>query len=111
MDGGQDVRYVDVLVDGPSEDSAFAWEGDKTQHVVYVGSDGNVHELWFRKGGMNPQWQYGGALNVKSNAPTATGTPSGVGFARNPPEYLKAGDVVETEIEGVGVLRNAVVRV
>ncbi|TMD37964.1 MAG: fumarylacetoacetate hydrolase family protein, partial [Chloroflexi bacterium] len=27
----------------------------------------------------------------------ATGTPSGVGFARNPPEFLKAGDVVETE--------------
>ena len=40
----------------------------------------------------------------------ATGTPSGVGFVRNPPEYLKAGDVVETEIEGVGMLRNAVVR-
>lgn len=41
----------------------------------------------------------------------ATGTPSGVGFARNPPEYLKAGDVVETEIEGVGMLRNAVVKI
>ncbi len=41
----------------------------------------------------------------------ATGTPSGVGFARNPPEYLKAGDMVETEIAGIGMLRNAVVRV
>lgn len=41
----------------------------------------------------------------------ATGTPSGVGFARNPPEFLKAGDVVETEIEGIGTLRNAVVNV
>ncbi|MFL5625028.1 MAG: fumarylacetoacetate hydrolase family protein [Ktedonobacteraceae bacterium] len=39
----------------------------------------------------------------------ATGTPSGVGFARKPPEYLKAGDVVETEIEGIGLLRNPVV--
>src|SRR2546428_774583 len=39
----------------------------------------------------------------------ATGTPSGVGFARNPPEFLKAGDVLETEIEGIGVLRNVVV--
>jgi len=36
----------------------------------------------------------------------STGTPSGVGFARNPPEYLRAGDVVETEIEGIGCLRN-----
>jgi len=39
----------------------------------------------------------------------ATGTPSGVGFARNPPEFLKAGDVMETEIEGIGILRNVVV--
>jgi 2-keto-4-pentenoate hydratase/2-oxohepta-3-ene-1,7-dioic acid hydratase in catechol pathway len=39
----------------------------------------------------------------------ATGTPSGVGFARKPPEFLKAGDVMETEIEGIGTLRNFVV--
>lgn len=39
----------------------------------------------------------------------ATGTPSGVGFARTPPEYLKAGDVMETEIEKIGVLRNRIV--
>ncbi|HZY85284.1 MAG TPA: fumarylacetoacetate hydrolase family protein [Gemmataceae bacterium] len=38
-----------------------------------------------------------------------TGTPPGVGFARKPPVYLKAGDVVEVEIEGLGVLRNPVV--
>jgi len=41
----------------------------------------------------------------------ATGTPSGVGFARNPPEFLKAGDVVETEIDGFGLMRNGVVQV
>ena len=35
-----------------------------------------------------------------------TGTPSGVGFARKPPEYLQAGDVVEAEIDGIGLLRN-----
>lgn len=39
----------------------------------------------------------------------ATGTPSGVGFARNPPEFLKAGDVMETEIDGIGLLRNEVI--
>ena len=38
-----------------------------------------------------------------------TGTPSGVGFARTPPEFLKPGDVMEMEIEGIGVLRNRVV--
>lgn len=37
-----------------------------------------------------------------------TGTPSGVGMARTPPEYLKHGDVVEVEIERIGVLTNRV---
>jgi len=37
-----------------------------------------------------------------------TGTPSGVGFTRKPPVYLRAGDVCEVEIEGIGVLRNTV---
>jgi acylpyruvate hydrolase len=39
----------------------------------------------------------------------ATGTPGGVGFARQPPVFLKDGDVVEAEIEGIGVLTNRVV--
>jgi len=38
-----------------------------------------------------------------------TGTPSGVGFARKPPLFLKAGDVCEVEVEGIGVLSNPVV--
>lgn len=41
----------------------------------------------------------------------ATGTPSGVGFARNPPEFLRAGDVVEAEIDGIGMMKNRVVQV
>ncbi len=39
----------------------------------------------------------------------ATGTPSGVGFKRNPPLFLQDGDVVEVEIESIGQLRNPVV--
>jgi 2-keto-4-pentenoate hydratase/2-oxohepta-3-ene-1,7-dioic acid hydratase in catechol pathway len=35
-----------------------------------------------------------------------TGTPSGVGFARTPPEFLSNGDIVEVEVEGIGTLRN-----
>lgn len=38
----------------------------------------------------------------------ATGTPAGVGFARTPPEFLADGDVMEVEIERIGVLRNRV---
>jgi 2-keto-4-pentenoate hydratase/2-oxohepta-3-ene-1,7-dioic acid hydratase in catechol pathway len=39
-----------------------------------------------------------------------TGTPPGVGIARKPPVWLKGGDVVEVEIEKLGVLRNPVVQ-
>jgi 2-keto-4-pentenoate hydratase/2-oxohepta-3-ene-1,7-dioic acid hydratase in catechol pathway len=39
----------------------------------------------------------------------ATGTPEGVGFTRKPPVFMKDGDVVEQEIEKIGVLRNPVV--
>ncbi|HEV7234757.1 MAG TPA: fumarylacetoacetate hydrolase family protein [Ktedonobacteraceae bacterium] len=39
----------------------------------------------------------------------ATGTPSGVGFKRTPPLFLREGDIVEVEIEGIGQIRNPVV--
>ena len=37
-----------------------------------------------------------------------TGTPSGVGMAADPPRWLRRGDTVEVEIDGIGVLRNPV---
>lgn len=40
----------------------------------------------------------------------ATGTPGGVGFTRQPPLFIKEGDVVEIDIENIGVLRNRIVR-
>jgi 2-keto-4-pentenoate hydratase/2-oxohepta-3-ene-1,7-dioic acid hydratase in catechol pathway len=38
----------------------------------------------------------------------STGTPEGVGFARTPPEWMKHGDLMETEIKGIGVMRNPI---
>jgi 2-keto-4-pentenoate hydratase/2-oxohepta-3-ene-1,7-dioic acid hydratase in catechol pathway len=38
-----------------------------------------------------------------------SGTPSGVGFARMPPVWMKPGDVCEVEVEGIGILRNNIV--
>jgi 2-keto-4-pentenoate hydratase/2-oxohepta-3-ene-1,7-dioic acid hydratase in catechol pathway len=37
-----------------------------------------------------------------------TGTPSGVGHARKPPVWMKKGDTIEVEIEGIGTLRNPI---
>jgi acylpyruvate hydrolase len=39
----------------------------------------------------------------------STGTPSGVGYVRNPPIFLAHGDIVEIEIEGIGILKNPVI--
>jgi len=39
----------------------------------------------------------------------ATGTPNGAGARFDPPLWLKAGDVVEVEVEGIGTLRNEVI--
>jgi 2-keto-4-pentenoate hydratase/2-oxohepta-3-ene-1,7-dioic acid hydratase in catechol pathway len=36
----------------------------------------------------------------------ATGTPAGVGMGMKPPRYLKAGDVVRVEIDGLGAIEN-----
>jgi len=46
----------------------------------------------------------------RSNPATflSTGTPAGVGHARTPPEFMQAGDVLETEIVGLGMLRNKI---
>ena len=40
----------------------------------------------------------------------ATGTPSGVGYARTPPEFLMPGDVVECEVESIGKISNKIVQ-
>ena len=48
-------------------------------------------------------------LTLRPGDLLATGTPSGVGYARTPPWLLQPGDVVEVEVERVGVLRNTVV--
>ncbi|MEB4590851.1 fumarylacetoacetate hydrolase family protein [Candidatus Thiothrix sp. Deng01] len=49
-------------------------------------------------------------MTLEAGDVIATGTPSGVGFVREPPEFLRPGDVVECEVEKVGVLRNVIAR-
>jgi 2-keto-4-pentenoate hydratase/2-oxohepta-3-ene-1,7-dioic acid hydratase in catechol pathway len=48
-------------------------------------------------------------LTLEPGDVIATGTPEGVGMGRTPPEFLQDGDVIETEVEGIGVLRNRIV--
>jgi 2-keto-4-pentenoate hydratase/2-oxohepta-3-ene-1,7-dioic acid hydratase in catechol pathway len=48
-------------------------------------------------------------MTLEAGDVIATGTPNGVGFARTPPEFLTAGDVVECEIESIGTLSNPII--
>lgn len=47
-------------------------------------------------------------MTLEAGDIVSTGTPEGVGFARTPPEWMKPGDLLETEIEGIGVMRNPI---
>ena len=49
------------------------------------------------------------AITLRAGDVIVTGTPSGVGLGRKPPLFMKAGDVVEVEIERIGVLSNSIV--
>src|SRR6266849_5819623 len=72
-----------------------------------VKQDGNTRDM------IHPvdsiiEWASKG-MTLLPGALIATGTPDGVGFARKPPEFLHPGDLMETEVEGIGLLRNRIV--
>jgi 2-keto-4-pentenoate hydratase/2-oxohepta-3-ene-1,7-dioic acid hydratase in catechol pathway len=48
-------------------------------------------------------------LTLEAGDIIASGTPEGVGFARTPPEFLKDGDVMEVELEKIGILKTPVI--
>ena len=69
--------------------------------------DGHTRDMIY---GVDPiiEWVSKG-MTLLPGTIIATGTPDGVGFARTPPEFLRPGDVMETEVEHIGVLRNRIV--
>jgi 2-keto-4-pentenoate hydratase/2-oxohepta-3-ene-1,7-dioic acid hydratase in catechol pathway len=71
--------------------------------------DSRTRHLYFKVPRLIAELSRG--LTLEPGDVISTGTPQGVGFARTPPEYLAPGDVLETEIEGIGMLRNPVVAV
>ena len=47
-------------------------------------------------------------MTLQAGTVLATGTPAGVGMGFDPPRFLRPGDTVRCEIEGIGVLENPV---
>jgi 2-keto-4-pentenoate hydratase/2-oxohepta-3-ene-1,7-dioic acid hydratase in catechol pathway len=68
-----------------------------------VMQDGNTRDMIFDIPTIIADFSRG--LTLEPGDIISTGTPSGVGFARVPPVYLKPGDKVEGEVEGIGVLQ------
>jgi 2-keto-4-pentenoate hydratase/2-oxohepta-3-ene-1,7-dioic acid hydratase in catechol pathway len=66
----------------------------------------NTRHLIFNIPRLIAEWSAG--MTLYPGDILLTGTPSGVGVGRTPPEFLKPGDVVEAEIPAIGVLRNVV---
>lgn len=66
----------------------------------------NTRHLIFNIPRLIAEWSAG--MTLYPGDILLTGTPSGVGVGRTPPEFLKPGDVVEAEIPSIGVLRNVV---
>jgi 2-keto-4-pentenoate hydratase/2-oxohepta-3-ene-1,7-dioic acid hydratase in catechol pathway len=52
---------------------------------------------------------YSAGTTLEPGTIISTGTPGGVGMGRTPPSYMQPGDVVEAEIDGIGILRNRIV--
>jgi len=69
--------------------------------------DGNTHDMIHPVASII-EWVSRG-MTLLAGSIIATGTPDGVGYARTPPEFLKPGDVMETEVEGIGTMRNRIV--
>jgi 2-keto-4-pentenoate hydratase/2-oxohepta-3-ene-1,7-dioic acid hydratase in catechol pathway len=72
-----------------------------------VMQDGNTRDMIFDIATTIESLSQG--LTLEPGDMISTGTPSGVGFARVPPVYLKPGDKVEGEVEGIGVLQVEIV--
>ncbi len=68
--------------------------------------DSNTKFLYFKLPRLIAELSAG--MTLEPGDIISTGTPEGVGFARTPPEFMKLGDLMETEIEGIGVLRNPI---
>ncbi|TDR90431.1 fumarylacetoacetate hydrolase family protein [Enterovirga rhinocerotis] len=71
-----------------------------------VMQDGNTHDFIFPVARVIEILTE--AMTLEPGDVVVTGTPAGVGYARNPPVFMKPGDAVEVTIEKVGTLRNTV---
>jgi 2-keto-4-pentenoate hydratase/2-oxohepta-3-ene-1,7-dioic acid hydratase in catechol pathway len=93
-----------VKGDGFNPDNA----GIRTRLNGQVMQDSNTNDLIFSTGTVIEYLSH--SFTLVPGTVILTGTPFGVGVARNPQVFLKPGDVVEIEIDGIGTLKNTIVK-
>lgn len=95
---------------GPWIVTAGEIDPDKLHLVTRVNGvvkqDASTGQMYFKIPKIIAELSLG--LTLEPGDIIATGTPPGVGFARKPPEFLKPGDIMETEIGGIGLIRNTI---
>ena len=96
---GPSIVSADELGDPQNLEIGFRLNGEQKQHS-------NTSQMIFHIDRLIAELSKG--MTLEPGDVIATGTPEGVGFARTPPEFLKDGDVMEVEIEKIGVLRNRI---
>ena len=97
---GPYVVTADEFGDPHAKDIALRVNGVVKQH-------GNTRDMIFPIDALIASLSHG--LTLEAGDIIATGTPDGVGFARTPPEFLHDGDIMETDVEGIGTMRNRIV--
>jgi 2-keto-4-pentenoate hydratase/2-oxohepta-3-ene-1,7-dioic acid hydratase in catechol pathway len=97
---GPSIVTTDEFGDPHAKELALRVNGVEKQR-------GNTRDMIFRIDVLI-EWLSQG-LTLEPGDIMATGTPEGCGFARTPPEFLQEGDLMETEIEGIGAMRNRIV--
>jgi 2-keto-4-pentenoate hydratase/2-oxohepta-3-ene-1,7-dioic acid hydratase in catechol pathway len=71
-----------------------------------VRQDANTGQMFFKVPTILAELSMG--LTLEPGDVIATGTPPGVGNGMKPPMFMKPGDIMETEISGIGVIRNEI---
>jgi len=103
LDGSCPMGPAIVTADAIKPEELDLWT--RVNGVVKQAS--NTRHLFFKLPRLIAELSLG--LTLEPGDVISTGTPQGVGYARTPPEFLKPGDVLETEVEGIGILRNPIV--
>src|SRR6266849_5954503 len=96
---GPAIVSADEIADPHNLDISLTINGETLQHS-------NTKHLIFRIPDLIEHLS--SVFTLESGDVISTGTPSGVGFARKPPRFLRSGDQVVVRVEGLGELRNPV---